>query len=278
MQQTPGATPPPSDLRDSLAAYVGESADKFAAIAGVRDLLHELSPNNAMPVDLVRWIPLEMVEPNDYNPNKVAKQEMGLLLRSIQSDGYTQPVVAIWDEVKQKYIIVDGFHRYAVMTASVEVNAGCHGRLPVVVLEKSISERMASTVRHNRARGKHSINGMSSMVFQMLDQGMTDAEICNELGLEAEELLRLKHLTGFSKLFENHEYNKAWVSRNQIRLKVARAEQEEAQTRLENERVQRRAKVRAEQASLQPVEDRHNPSENSEFVVEPLRGESEVRA
>jgi len=104
------------------------------------------------------------------------------------------------------------------------------GLLPIVVLEKSITERMASTVRHNRARGKHSITGMASMVFQMLEEGMQDSAICNELGLEAEELVRLKHVTGFSKLFENYEYRKAWESKAQIQLRIAaqKGELEEA--------------------------------------------------
>ena len=171
------------------------------------------------PVSTVKWVPLEQVEPNDYNPNSVARIEMGLLLTSIMHDGYTQPVVTIYDADRDKYVIVDGFHRYFVMLSNEEVRASTGGLLPVVVIDKTISERMASTVRHNRARGKHSVQGMSSMVFKMLDDGMTDAQVCNELGMEPEELLRLKHITGFSKLFADREYNKSWVTRSQIRVR-----------------------------------------------------------
>ena len=171
------------------------------------------------PVSDVRWVPIEQVEPNDYNPNSVARIEMGLLLTSILHDGYTQPVVTIYDADRDKYVIVDGFHRYYVMLTNEQVRASTGGLLPIVVIDKTISERMASTVRHNRARGKHSVQGMSSMVFKMLDDGMTDAQVCNELGMEPEELLRLKHITGFSKLFADREYNKSWVTRSQIRVR-----------------------------------------------------------
>ena len=110
------------------------------------------------------------------------------------------------------------------MRSNKELFERCKGRLPIVVIEKQINDRMASTVRHNRARGKHSVDGMANMVFQMLENGMSDADICNELGMEAEELVRLKHITGFSKLFKDTEYNRAWVTKNQIRLKLARGE------------------------------------------------------
>lgn len=135
------------------------------------------------PVSNVMWVPLEMVTPNDYNPNSVAKIEMGLLYTSIEHDGYTQPVVTIWDAEQEKYVIVDGFHRYYVMKTCPDIYERCHGHLPIVVLQKGINDRMASTVRHNRARGKHSVQGMSAMVFNMLDQGWPDEKICNELGM-----------------------------------------------------------------------------------------------
>lgn len=171
------------------------------------------------PVYKVRPVPIEKVEPNDYNPNAVAKNEMRLLYVSIKEDGYTQPVVAIYDETQDKYIIVDGFHRYFVMKSYKDIYEANGGMLPVVVIEKSINERMASTIRHNRARGKHSVEGVSDMVFQMLQNGWTDEQICNEIGLEADELIRLKHITGFSKLFEGVEYGKAWVTDQQLRNK-----------------------------------------------------------
>ena len=114
--------------------------------------------------------------------------------------------------------IIDGFHRYFTAKSNPDILERNKGRLPIVVLDKDINDRMASTVRHNRARGSHSVNGMSNMVFKMLDNGWSDERVCKHLGMDAEELLRLKHITGFSKLFENTEYNKAWVTRNQIKL------------------------------------------------------------
>ena len=159
-----------------------------------------------------------MVQANDYNPNSVAKKELNLLYNSIKFDGYTQPIVTIFDDVLKKYIIVDGFHRYFVLKNNSDLQERTGGRLPIVVIDKDINDRMASTIRHNRARGKHSIFGMSNIVFNMLDNGWKDEDICNKLGMEAEELLKLKHLTGFSKLFQDIEYKKSWQSKQQIEL------------------------------------------------------------
>lgn len=189
-----------------------------------RKALHEECPIK-QPIDYVMWVPIEKVEPNGYNPNSVAPVEMELLYKSIKKDGYTQPVVTIYDKKKDKYVIVDGFHRYYVCKTKKDIFDRNMGMLPIVVIDKNISERMAATVRHNRARGEHSIDGMSNLVFKMLDEGMSDADVCNELGMEPEELLKLKHLTGFSKLFANTEYKKAWETKNQIieRMKYEKA-------------------------------------------------------
>jgi len=189
-----------------------------------RKALHEECPIK-QPIDYVMWVPLEKVEPNGYNPNSVASVEMGLLYKSIKKDGYTQPIVTIYDKKKDKYVIVDGFHRYYVCKTKKDIYDRNMGMLPIVVIDKNISERMAATVRHNRARGEHSIDGMSNLVFKMLDEGMSDADVCNELGMEPEELLKLKHLTGFSKLFANTEYKMAWETKNQIieRMKYEKA-------------------------------------------------------
>ena len=189
-----------------------------------RKALHEECPIK-QPIDYVMWVPIEKVEPNGYNPNSVAPVEMELLYKSIKKDGYTQPIVTIYDKKKDKYVIVDGFHRYYVCKTKKDIFDRNMGMLPIVVIDKNISERMAATVRHNRARGEHSIDGMSNLVFKMLDEGMSDADVCNELGMEPEELLKLKHLTGFSKLFANTEYKKAWETKNQIieRMKYEKA-------------------------------------------------------
>lgn len=184
----------------------------------IREILHSAHPIKSQPIDRVRWVDIEEVEANDYNPNSVASKEMNLLYTSILHDGYTQPVVTIRDKERNKYVIIDGFHRYFTAKSNPDILERNHGKLPIVVLDKNINDRMASTVRHNRARGSHSVNGMSNMVFKMLDNGWSDERICKHLGMDPEELLRLKHITGFSKLFENTEYNKAWVTRNQIKL------------------------------------------------------------
>ena len=178
------------------------------------------------PISDVKWVSIDLVEPNDYNPNSVAGQEMKLLHTSIKHDGYTQPIVTIYDEEKEKYVIVDGFHRYFTCKNNKDIFDATGGRVPIVVIKKDINERMAATVRHNRARGQHSVSGMSNMVFSMLDNGWKDEEICNHLGMEPDELLRLKHITGFSKLFADTEYNKAWVTKHQIRIKKEFADAE----------------------------------------------------
>lgn len=188
----------------------------------VRDFIsRELSPVHSQPVDNVRWVPVDKVRPNDYNPNSVAKTEMRLLYLSILNDGYTQPVVTIYDEEADEYVIVDGFHRYFTCKNNPDIRERNHGMLPVVVIDKPINDRMASTVRHNRARGKHSVDGMANMVFKMLDEGWQDHEICNQLGMLPEELTRLKHITGFSKLFKDAAYTASWETRRQIKVRVA---------------------------------------------------------
>lgn len=171
------------------------------------------------PISDLRWVPHEQVEPNSYNPNSVATNEMHLLAHSIRNDGYTQPVVTIWDDERGKYIIVDGFHRWLTMRSCADVRESTGGLLPIVVIAKDINDRMASTVRHNRARGRHSMDGMANMVFAMLDNGWTDSEVCAELGMEADELVRIKHVTGFSRLFEDVQYQRAWEGKRQILLR-----------------------------------------------------------
>lgn len=181
------------------------------------------------PIAEVQWIPIEKVYANDYNPNSVATQEMKLLYVSVKKDGYTQPVVTIYDDKKDRYVIVDGFHRYSIMRRYKDIYASCEGKLPCVVLKgKTMNDRMASTIRHNRARGKHSVVGMSNIVMEMLLNGASDLEVCNNLGLEAEELVRLKYITGYAKLYENNEYSRAAYSEKQVE-EVKKYEAQEAQ-------------------------------------------------
>ena len=170
------------------------------------------------PIYNVEWIPIEKVHANDYNPNSVATPEMKLLYISVKKDGYTQPVVTIYDDKHDRYVIVDGFHRYSIMRRYKDIYASCEGKLPCVVLHnKTMNDLMASTIRHNRARGKHSVTGMSNIVMEMLMNGASDVQVCNELGLEAEELTRLKYITGYAKLYENNDFSKAAYSEKQIK-------------------------------------------------------------
>lgn len=168
------------------------------------------------PIANVLWVPLDKVSPNDYNPNSVARQEMELLYHSIKVDGYTQPVVTVYDETEDKYIIVDGFHRYWVCRTYKDIFESTDGALPVVVIDADLAGRMGATVRHNRARGKHSPSGMANLVFALSDMGKTEEEIAVELGTSADEINRLRHITGFSKLYADGAYSKSWKLRAQL--------------------------------------------------------------
>lgn len=162
------------------------------------------------PVYNVKSVPLEKVVSNDYNPNKVAPPEMQLLETSIWEDGYTQPIVAVYDSDKDVYIVVDGFHRFSTMKNSKRIREREKGMLPVVVLNKEAHDRMASTIRHNRARGSHNIELMSSIVAELVEMGKSDRWICQHIGMSADELLRLKQITGVAALFANREFSNAW--------------------------------------------------------------------
>jgi ParB-like chromosome segregation protein Spo0J len=180
------------------------------------------------PVSAVQWVPIEKVHANSYNPNMVASTEMRLLYQSIKHDGYTQPIVTIYDAEKDRYVVVDGFHRYSVMKRHRDIYDLNDGHLPVVVIKKDINDRMASTIRHNRARGRHSIDGMSKIVIDMLAGGWSDRRVCEELGLEKEELVRIRFVTGYASLFKDAEYSRAMETDKQIneRLKYEREQAE----------------------------------------------------
>lgn len=161
------------------------------------------------PVYDVKAVPLDKVRANSYNPNAVAPPEMKLLELSIWEDGYTQPVVCYYVAEEDVYEIVDGFHRYTVMKTSKRIHDLENGMLPVVVISKDKSNRMASTIRHNRARGTHSIELMVNIVAELQKSGMGDAWIMKHIGMDADELLRLKQLSGLAELFKNREFSKA---------------------------------------------------------------------
>lgn len=158
------------------------------------------------PVYNVMAVPLEKIQANSYNPNAVAPPEMKLLELSIWEDGYTMPIVCYYLEDIDKYEIVDGYHRYTVMCTSKRIREREGGMMPVVVIDKPISNRMASTIRHNRARGSHSIELMSNIVAELVESGMSDAWILKNIGMDADELLRLKQITGLAALFKNKDF------------------------------------------------------------------------
>lgn len=162
------------------------------------------------PVYNVKAVPIDKVRANDYNPNAVAPPEMALLEISIWEDGYTQPVVTYYNEADDTYIVVDGFHRFLTLKNSKRINEREKGLLPVVVIDKEISDRMASTIRHNRARGSHQIELMSTIVAELVEMGKGDRWICQHIGMSVDELLRLKQITGLASLFANAEFSKSW--------------------------------------------------------------------
>ncbi len=162
------------------------------------------------PVYNVIAVPLEKIRANAYNPNKVAPPEMKLLEISIWEDGYTMPVVCYYIPEEDGYEIVDGYHRYTVLCTSKRIREREKGMLPVVVIEKDINNRMASTIRHNRARGSHSIDLMKNIVAELVQSGMSDQWIMKHIGMDVDELLRLKQITGLAALFADQEFSKSW--------------------------------------------------------------------
>ena len=163
------------------------------------------------PVYNIKKIPIEKIQANRYNPNMVAPPEMKLLYKSIKEDGYTMPIVCYYLKDIDKYEIVDGFHRYTTMLKHKDIYDRENGCLPVSVIDKPISDRMASTIRHNRARGSHDIELMTNIVSELVESGMSDAWILKNIGMEAEELLRLKQLSGLASLFKDKDFSKSWT-------------------------------------------------------------------
>ena len=162
------------------------------------------------PVYDVKSIHMDRVIANDYNPNAVAPPEMALLETSIWEDGYTQPIVTVYDEENDIYVVVDGFHRHKTMTNSERIRKREKEMLPIVVLKKDMQNRMASTIRHNRARGTHNVELMSTIVSELVEMGKGDAWICKHIGMSPDELLRLKQITGLASLFENQDFSDSW--------------------------------------------------------------------
>ena len=185
--------------------------DKVQAINRIRKALSKHSPFNTEPVDCVQWIKSDLVHANDYNPNSVAPPEMKLLEHSILEDGYTQPIVS-WmrDDV---FEVIDGFHRHRVGKESESVRSRIRGYLPAVVINNSREDkgdRMAATIRHNRARGEHKVDSMAEIVIELKRRFWSDEKIAQELGMDSDEVLRLQQVTGLAGLFADREFSSAW--------------------------------------------------------------------
>lgn len=184
---------------------------RVEAINHVRKAVHEISPFSTEPVDCVLWIKQDFIEANDYNPNSVAPPEMELLRLSIAEDGYTQPIVA-WER-EDHFEVIDGFHRNRVGRECSDVSERINGYLPLTVINKNREERndrVASTIRHNRARGKHAINAMSDIVIDLKRRNWSDKKIGKELGMDPDEVLRLSQISGLAEMFSDTEFSEAW--------------------------------------------------------------------
>jgi len=185
--------------------------EKVAVLNKIRLMLHDVSPFRDEPVDCVLWVDAETVEGNDYNPNVVAPPEMKLLKRSILEDGYTQPVVT-WVENEHREVI-DGFHRHRVGKEDKIIRKRTMGYLPVTTVNQwrtDRGDRIAATIRHNRARGKHVVEGMTNIIIELSRRNWSDKRIARELGMDPDEVLRLKQITGLSELFADVEFSEAW--------------------------------------------------------------------
>lgn len=186
--------------------------EKIDAINEIKLALHKISPFKNEPVDCVIWVKNDVVYANDYNPNSVAPPEMKLLELSISADGYTQPIVTMADE-NGKREVIDGFHRNSVGKNCPDIQSRIYGYLPVVTINTDRTDkadRMASTVRHNRARGKHSVTSMSDMIIELKKRNWSDEKISKHLGMDADEVLRLSQISGLAEMFADKEFSQAW--------------------------------------------------------------------
>jgi len=203
------------DLKNELDNFLhSKNGDELIdCINELRLTIHEKSPFKTEPVDFVKWIKNDKVGANDYNPNSVAPPEMELLRHSINSDGYTQPIVAWTNSDRFDYEVIDGFHRHRVGKECDDINARVHGYLPIVAIKEdreNRNDRIASTIRHNRARGKHAVESMANIVVDLKKRNWSDKKIGKELGMDPDEVLRLTQLTGLTAMFKDVSFSEAW--------------------------------------------------------------------
>lgn len=199
-------------LTQELLGFLSGLSEKerIEAINEFRMAIHSVSPFREEPVDCVLWIKSDHISPNDYNPNNVAPPEKKLLLKSIEADGFTQPIVVV-HSTEEEYEIIDGFHRHELGAGKAVLKSRLKGYLPVTCLERERHERMAATIRHNRARGRHQIHAMSEIVRELSQLGWSEEKIAKELGMDNDEVLRLKQINGLQALFADRRFSKAWT-------------------------------------------------------------------
>lgn len=200
-----------SSLIPHIVNYLYHDEQLIERINALRRVIAEHSPFQTEPVDLVEWVRSDTVHANDYNPNIVAPPEMELLRLSIMADGYTQPIVTMPDD--EGRVVIDGFHRHRVGTEMPDVRKRIHGYLPVVRIKadrEARNDRIASTIRHNRARGKHRIDAMSDIVVELKRRNWSEDRIGRELGMEPDEVLRLCQMSGLAELFSDDEFSASW--------------------------------------------------------------------
>ena len=206
-------------LLDQMKDIIGQLAnlevdERIEEINNIRAAIAEHSPFASEPVDCVQWVKSKNVSANDYNPNSVAPPEMELLRLSIASDGYTQPIVAWKEDLdKEECTVIDGFHRHRVGRECEEVQSRIHGYLPLVVVNgerTGRNDRIASTIRHNRARGKHNVEAMADIVIELKKRNWSDAKVSKELGMDPDEVLRLCQINGLTDVFGDQDFSNAW--------------------------------------------------------------------
>ncbi len=208
-----------NEITDSIKSMIVCNFDRFSTeeqiemINEIKKCLHNISPFKNEPVDCVLWVKGETVHCNDYNPNSVAPPEMELLRLSIEADGYTQPIVSMLEDDGATREVIDGFHRNRVGKECKSIQNRIHGYLPVVTINadrKNKEDRMASTIRHNRARGKHKITSMSEIVLDLKKRNWSDKKIAMNLGMDADEVLRLSQIGGIAESFADSEFSQSW--------------------------------------------------------------------
>lgn len=199
-------------LTQELLGFLSGLSEKerIEAINEFRMAIHSVSPFREEPVDCVLWVKSDHISPNDYNPNNVAPPEKKLLLKSIEADGFTQPIVVV-HSTEEEYEIIDGFHRHELGAGKAALKSRLKGYLPVACLERGRHERMAATIRHNRARGRHQIGAMSEIVRELSQLGWSEEKIGKDLGMDEDEVLRLKQINGLQELFADRRFSKAWT-------------------------------------------------------------------